>query len=181
MAVSVLTDREFFRGSLEDLKAVREAVELPLLRKDFILDEVQILEARAYGADTVLLIVRILDFRRLRDLINFSLELGMPPLVEIFSLEEAKIALEAGAQIIGINNRDLDTLRTDINLTRELAPKIKELGAEFVIAESGIETREQIEELMNCGVDAFLIGTSLMRSEDPYRKLKELLGFQTTC
>ena len=180
-AVSVLTDREFFSGSLEDLKAVREAVDLPLLRKDFIIDEVQILEARAYGADTLLLIVRILDPKRLKDLINFSLELGMPPLVEVFSLEEAEVALEAGAQIVGINNRDLDTLRTDVNLTKELAPKIKEMGARFVIAESGIETREQIEELMNYGVDAFLIGTSLMKSEDPYRKLKELLGFQTTC
>ncbi len=180
-AISVLTDREFFSGSLEDLKAVRDAVDLPLLRKDFIIDDVQILEARAYGADTVLLIVRILDPKKLRDLINFSLELGMPPLVEVFSLEEARIALKAGAQIVGINNRDLDTLKTDTNLTKELAPKIKELGAKFVIAESGIESREQIEELMGYGVDAFLIGTSLMKSDNPYSKLRELLGFQTTC
>ncbi len=180
-AISVLTDREFFRGSLEDLKAVRDTVDLPILRKDFIIDDVQILEAKAYGADTLLLIVRILDSKKLRDLINFSLELGMSPLVEVFSLEEARMALEAGAQIVGINNRDLDTLRTDVNLTKELAPKIKELGARFVIAESGIETREQIEELMNYGVDAFLIGTSLMKSDNPYGKLRELLGFQTTC
>ena len=181
VAISVLTDREFFGGSLEDLRAVREAVNLPILRKDFIIDEIQILEAKAYGADTLLLIVRILDDRKLRKLIDLSLDLGMPPLVEVFSLEEAEKALEAGAEIVGINNRDLDTLKTDVNLTKELAPKIKELGARFVIAESGIETREQIEELMNYGVDAFLIGTSLMKSEDPYRKLKELLGFQTTC
>lgn len=177
-AISVLTDREFFMGSLEDLRSVREVVKLPILRKDFIVDEVQILEAKAYGADALLLIVRILDDRRLKDLIAFSLELGMSPLVEVFSLDEAKRALEAGGRVIGINNRDLNTLRVDLNLTRELAPQIKELGARFVIAESGIESREQVEELIGYGVDAFLVGTSLMRSEDPYGKLRELLGFQ---
>ncbi len=177
IAISVLTDREFFGGSLDDLKKVREAVNIPLLRKDFIIDEIQILEAKAYGADTVLLIVRILESKKLKELINFSQELGLPPLVEVFSLDEAKIALDAGARIVGVNNRDLDTFKIDLSLTRELAPKIKELGAEFVIAESGIETRQQIEELLNCGVDAFLIGTALMRSGDPHKKLKEFLGF----
>ncbi len=176
-AISVLTDREFFNGSLEDLKRVREVVSLPVLRKDFIIDRIQVLEAKAYGADTLLLIVRILSPKKLKELISFSRELGLEPLVEVFSLEEAEIALDTGVQILGINNRDLDTLKTDINLTRELAPKIKELGAKFVVAESGIETREQIEELMGYGVDAFLIGTSLMKSEDPYQKLRELLGF----
>jgi len=176
-AISVLTDREFFNGSLEDLKKVREAVDLPLLRKDFVIDEVQVLEAKAYGADTVLLIVRILSPEELKRLIKFSEDLGLPPLVEVFSLEEAKIALDAGAKVIGINSRDLDTLKVDLNLIKELAPKVKELGANFVIAESGIETREQVEELLGCGVDAFLVGTALMKSEDPYSKLKELLGF----
>lgn len=177
VAISVLTDREFFNGSLEDLKEVREAVSVPLLRKDFIIHKVQVLEAKAYGADTLLLIVRILPPRELGELISFSRELGLEPLVEVFSLEEAKVALDQGATVIGINNRDLDTLKVDINLTKELAPKIKELGAKFVIAESGIETREQIEELTGYNVDAFLVGTSLMKSEDPYAKLKELLGF----
>ncbi|EDP76536.1 indole-3-glycerol phosphate synthase TrpC [Hydrogenivirga sp. 128-5-R1-1] len=177
VAISVLTDREFFGGSLEDLREVREAVSLPILRKDFIIHRVQVLEAKAFGADTLLLIVRILSPEELGGLIGFSRELGLEPLVEVFSLEEAKVALDAGAQVLGINNRDLDTLRVDVNLTKELAPKVKELGAEFVIAESGIETREQIEELTNYNVDAFLIGTALMKSEDPYSKLKELLGF----
>ncbi|RLJ71566.1 indole-3-glycerol phosphate synthase [Hydrogenivirga caldilitoris] len=177
VAISVLTDREFFNGSLEDLREVREAVSVPVLRKDFIIHKVQVLEAKAYGADTLLLIVRILSPRELGELISFSRELGLEPLVEVFSLEEAKVALDHGATVIGINNRDLDTLKVDINLTKELAPKIKELGAKFVIAESGIETREQIEELTGYNVDAFLVGTSLMKSEDPYAKLKELLGF----
>ncbi len=176
VAVSVLTDREFFNGSLDDLKKVRETVNLPLLRKDFILDEVQILEAKAYGADAVLLIVRILSPDRLRSLVAFSEDLGLTPLVEVFSLEEAKVALDAGAQVIGVNNRDLDSLQVDVNLTKEIGPKIKEMGATFLVAESGIETRDQILELMNLGVDAFLIGTALMKSGDPQRKLKELLG-----
>ncbi len=177
VAVSVLTDREFFGGSLEDLAKVREAVNIPLLRKDFIIDEVQVLEAKAYGADTLLLIVRMLTPERLRSLIEFSEELGLVPLVEVFSLEEAKLALDSGARVVGINNRDLDTLEMNLGLSKELAPKIKDLGAEFVIAESGIESREQIEELLNLQVDAFLVGTALMKSDDPYKKLKELLGF----
>jgi len=176
-AISVLTDREFFGGSLEDLQEVRKAVSLPLLRKDFIVHKVQVLEAKAYGADTLLLIVRILSPDKLSELVEFSRELDLEPLVEVFSLEEAKVALDVGARVIGINNRDLDTLKVDLNLTKELAPKVKEIGAEFVIAESGIDSREQIEELTNYNVDAFLVGTSLMKSEDPYGKLKELLGF----
>ena len=177
-AISVLTDREFFSGSLEDMESVRKAVNLPILRKDFIVDEIQILEAKAYGADTVLLIVRMLTPKKLGEMIAFCEELGVPPLVEVFSLEEAKIAVDAGARIVGVNNRDLDTLEMNPKLAWELAPKIKELGAQFVVAESGIESRRQIEELLNRNVDAFLIGTSLMKSNDPYRKLKELLGFE---
>ena len=177
VAISVLTDGNYFGGSVEDLKRVSEAVDIPVLRKDFIIDELQILEAKAYGADAVLLIVRALSPERLKDLIAYAYDLGLEPLVEVFSLQEAKLALRSGARVIGINNRDLETLKVDVFLTKELAPKIKELGAQFVVAESGIETREQIEELLNCQVDAFLIGTSLMKSDDPARKLKELLGF----
>ncbi len=177
VGISVLTDREFFNGSLEDLERVSEAVDLPVLRKDFVIDEVQVLEASAYGADAVLLIVRILTQDKLKSLIDLSNQLSLTPLVEVFSLEEAQRAMDAGAEVIGINNRDLDTLTLDLNLTRELAPKIKEMGARFVIAESGIETREDIEDLLKYNVDAFLVGTSLMKSQDPYQKLKELLGF----
>ncbi len=177
VAISVLTDKSFFSGSLEDLYEVRKRVNLPLLRKDFIVDEVQILEAKAFGADAVLLIVKILQPDKFRRLHDFALELGLTPLVEVFTLEEAKLALDSGAQVLGVNNRNLDTLEVDISLSKELIPKIKEMGASWVIAESGIDSRRQILELMNVGADAFLVGTSLMRSPDPARKLKELLGF----
>jgi indole-3-glycerol phosphate synthase len=176
VAISVLTDKTFFNGSLEDLRQVRSKVNLPILRKDFILDRVQILEAKAFGADAVLLIVKMLDRGKLKELYEFAVELGLTPLIEVFSLEEAKLSLDMGAELIGVNNRDLQTLRVDINLSKELIPRIKEEGARFVVAESGIETREHIIELMNLGADAFLVGTALMKSPDPYRKLKELLG-----
>ncbi len=177
VAISVLTDKEFFKGSLEDLIQVRKAVDLPLLRKDFIIDPIQLEEAKAFGADIVLLIVRILEESLLKDLIDYAKELGLSSLVEVFDIKEAEKAIKAGANIIGINNRDLDTFQVDINKSKTLGPKIKQMGARFVIAESGIESREQILELENSGIDAFLIGTSLMRSEDPVRKLRELLGF----
>jgi len=177
IAISVLTDFNYFKGSLEDLKKVRNTVKLPLLRKDFTVDKLQILEAKAFGADIVLLIVRMLSEKELKELINFSKELGISPLVEVFTLEEAKRAIDQGAEIIGINNRDLQTFKIDLNRTRELAPKIKDMGAKFVISESGISKREEILDLMNYQVDAFLVGTSLMKSANPYKKLKELLGF----
>lgn len=177
IAISVLTDSNYFKGSLEDLKKVRNTVKLPLLRKDFTVDKLQILEAKAFGADIVLLIVRMLSEKELKELINFSKELGISPLVEVFTLEEAKRAVDQGAEIIGINNRDLQTFKIDLNRTRELAPKIKDMGAKFVISESGISKREEILDLMNYQVDAFLVGTSLMKSANPYKKLKELLGF----
>ncbi len=176
-AISVLTDREFFKGSLEDLARVRSSVGIPVLRKDFVIDEIQILEAKAYGADAVLLIVRILEGKRLAQLVSFAEDLGLSPLVEIFSTDEAPRAVDAGARIVGVNNRDLDTLRVDISVSRDLAPLLKDLGAELVVSESGIESRAQIEELTACGVDAFLVGTALMKSADPHRKLRELLGY----
>jgi len=176
VAVSVLTEEGFFGGSLEDLGRVRSALNIPLLRKDFILEEIQILEAKAFGADAVLLIVRILEERKLATLVSLAEELKLTPLVEIFSREEAEVALGSGARVVGVNNRDLKSLRTDLSVSRDLAPVLKELGAELVVSESGIETREQVEELSRYGVDAFLVGTALMRSEDPARKLRELLG-----
>lgn len=176
-AISVLTDRQFFGGSLEDLREVKERVSLPVLRKDFIIHPIQVLEAKAYGADVILLIVRILEDSLLVDLLEFSKELGLYHLVEAFNLKEAERAIKAGAKVIGINNRDLDTLKVDISLSKELTPRVKEMGARFVVAESGIENRKQIVELEGVGVDAFLVGTSLMKSKDPVRKLKELLGY----
>ncbi|MDW8095822.1 MAG: indole-3-glycerol phosphate synthase TrpC [Aquificaceae bacterium] len=180
VAISVLTDTKFFGGSLQDLSDVRKGVNLPLLRKDFIIHPVQLLEAKAYGADVVLLIVRILEDSLLRELLEYAEMLGLYHLVEVFNLEEAERALKAGARVIGINNRDLDTLKVDVSLSERLAPSIKDMGAKFVIAESGIENREQILRLENSGVDAFLIGTSLMKSPDPVKKLKELVGFASS-
>ncbi|MCS6875919.1 MAG: indole-3-glycerol phosphate synthase TrpC [Aquificaceae bacterium] len=180
VAISVLTDTKFFGGSLQDLSDVRKGVNLPLLRKDFIIHPVQLLEAKAYGADVVLLIVRILEDSLLRELLEYAEVLGLYHLVEVFNLKEAERALKAGARIIGINNRDLDTLKVDVSLSERLAPSIKDMGAKFVIAESGIENREQILRLENSGVDAFLIGTSLMKSSDPVKKLKELVGFASS-
>ena len=177
VAISVLTEPHYFKGSLDDLKRVRETVNLPILRKDFTIDKIHILEAKAFGADIILLIVRMLSERELYELLRFSEELGLSALVEVFSLDEAKRALDAGARIIGINNRDLETFKVDISRSKELAPKIKELGAKFVIAESGISKREEVLELMNHQVDGFLIGTSLMKSDNPYKKLRELMGF----
>ena len=176
-AISVLTEDKFFSGSLEDLEEVRKAVSIPVLRKDFIFDPVQVLEAKAFGADAILLIVRILEHEQIADLLAYAESLELDALVEVFSLEEAERALKVGAKIIGVNNRDLETLRVDLNLSKELAPKIKQMGAKFVVVESGIENREQIIEFESLGVDAFLIGTSLMKEKDPVKKLRELLGF----
>jgi len=177
VAVSVLTDRTFFNGSLEDLWEVRKGVSIPILRKDFIIDPVQIEEARAFGADAVLLIVRILDFELLKDLVSYSYELSLTPLVEVFTLKEAELALKADAKVVGVNNRDLDSLKVDLNLSLELIPKIKEMGAPYVIAESGIESKEDVRKLKEVGADAFLVGTALMRSLNPEEKLKELLAY----
>ncbi len=177
VAISVLTEDKFFNGSLKDLEEVRNAVALPVLRKDFIFDPVQVLEAKAFGADAILLIVKMLEYGQLQDLLTYAESLRLDALVEVFSIEEAEKALKAGAKIIGINNRDLETLKVDLDLSKKLAPKIKQMGAKFLIVESGIENREQILEFESLGVDAFLIGTSLMRERDPVKKLKELLGF----
>ncbi len=176
VAVSVLTEERFFSGSLEDLSRVRSAVNIPVLRKDFILDRVQILEARYHGADSVLIIVRILERNLLKDLISFSEDLGMRPLVEVFSYTEALKALEAGAEILGVNSRDLDTLEVNLKTMEDLIPRIKELGVKCLVAESGIEGRDQVERLTSLGADALLVGTSLMKSEDPCSKLRYLRG-----
>jgi len=175
-AISVLTDKVYFKGDVVFLKMVRQVVSVPVLRKDFIIDKRQILEAFAYGSDSFLLIAGILTEPQLRELINYGREFGMEPLVEIHTFEEGAKSLMAGAKIIGINNRDLKTFKVDINRSKELAPKMKEMGAEIVVAESGISTREEILELKKHGVDAFLIGESLMREKDIGRKLRQLLG-----
>lgn len=173
-ALSVLTDQEYFGGCDADLRAARDACSLPVLRKDFVVDPFQLYEARAIGADAVLLIVRALSDLELRELLQLSHSLGMDALVETHSQAEVRRALDAGARVIGVNNRDLDTLTTDV----ALAPRLRSLvPPECVfVAESGISTPEQIKLLADAGVDAVLIGESLLRSADPGARLRELLA-----
>jgi indole-3-glycerol phosphate synthase len=173
-ALSVLTDEKYFGGSDADLLAARAACSLPVLRKDFVVDPFQLYEARAIGADAVLLIVRALSEAELRELLQLSHSLGMDALVETHSEEEVRRALEAGAQVIGVNNRDLDTLRTDVSLALRLRPLVPPHCV--FVAESGISTPEQISRLADAGIDAVLIGESLLRSVDPGLRVRELLA-----
>ena len=172
-ALSVLTDATYFGGSDDDLSAARRTSGLPVLRKDFVVDPYQIYEARAIGADAVLLIVRALSQTELHELLKLTQSLGLEALVEAHSAPEVERALQAGARVVGVNNRDLDTLVTDVSL----APRLRALvPAECVfVAESGIAQPEQVALLLEAGVDAVLVGESLLRSADPAAKLRELV------
>ena len=172
-AISVLTESDFFGGSLEDLQRVKRACVLPVLCKDFIFTSFQILCARIYGADLVLLIVRILEKEKLFELYKLAKELGMTPLVEVHNQKELEIALELEARWLGINNRDLDNLKVDLNTTRELLPLIP--PDRIIISESGFSKREELEEFRAMGVQGFLIGTSILKSAQPFQKLRELV------
>lgn len=162
--LSVLTDAPFFQGSLDDLRRVRAEVSLPVLRKDFILDKYQLLEARAAGADAVLLIAECLDDCNLRALHNEAVALGMTPLVELYEPENLPRVLEAGATLIGINNRNLHTFKTDLDHTLRMREKVPDTC--LLVAESGIRTRSDVERLEAAGVDAILVGETLMASPD---------------
>jgi indole-3-glycerol phosphate synthase len=173
-AVSVLTDRDFFGGSLDDLRRVRERVALPVLRKDFVIDPLQVWEARASGADAVLLIVRILADERMRELHELATELGMAVLVEAHDRGEVERALGIGARLLGINNRDLATFQTALALSLAMAA---EVPAEVtLVAESGIRTAADVDRLGASGVDAVLVGESLMRQQDTARAAAALAG-----
>ena len=172
-ALSVLTDSHFFQGSIDYLSEIRQMVSLPLLRKDFVFDEYQIFEARGYGADAVLLIAAVLDDKELCDFVKLSLDLGMAPLVEVHDEIELERALKANAELIGINNRNLQTFKMDINTTVRLMNSIPE--DKIVVSESGINTKEDIKLLKDEGVDAFLIGEALMREADIGKKLREFV------
>ena len=172
-ALSVLTESHYFLGSPSYIGMIKERVGLPLLRKDFILEEYQIYESRVLGADCVLLIVRILPPELLERLVALARRLGMAALVEVHTEEELKVALDTETTLIGINNRDLDTFRTDIAVTLELISHIPE--GFVVVSESGIDSPADIARLKAAGVDAFLIGEALMRAEDTGAKLKELI------
>jgi indole-3-glycerol phosphate synthase len=173
-ALSVLTEPEFFGGSLDHLHAVREAVELPILCKDFIVDSVQIFAARAMGADAILLIVGILDDGELDHFQYQARDLGMRALVEVHTEEEVERALRTGATMIGINNRDLTRMKTDSATTGRLRPLIPK--GRTVVSESGIETRADIDALHEIGVDAALVGEALLRAPDLEAKVRELSG-----
>jgi indole-3-glycerol phosphate synthase len=173
-AISVLTDQEYFKGCLEDMKKVRSEVALPVLRKDFILTEAQVYESVASGADAFLLIVAALTDEELKRLYELGRTLQSDVLVEVHDLAEMDRALEIDAEIIGINNRNLHTFEVDLKTTSELAPEIPSecLG----ISESGIRTREDVEFVKEQGIHCLLIGESLMRDGDPERALKQLRG-----
>lgn len=172
-ALSILTDRNFFQGSIDYLSEIRHHVSIPLLRKDFVFDEYQIFEARGYGADAVLLIAAVLDDKELTDFVELSLNLGMTPLLEVHDEAELERGLKTNAELIGINNRDLQTFKTDLNTTVRLINNIPD--DKIVVSESGINTKEDIKLLKDAGVDAFLIGEALMREADIGAKLRELV------
>jgi len=173
-ALSVLTDAEYFGGSLDYLCEARAAVSIPVLRKDFVIDPLQVWEARAAGADAILLIVRILDDAQLADLNALARELGMGVLVEVHTAPELERALSAGAEIVGINSRDLDTFHTDLNVALSLAASVP--ADRIVVAESGIRTAADVDRVGAAGAHAILVGESLMRQPDLTAAVAALAG-----
>jgi indole-3-glycerol phosphate synthase len=173
-AMSVLTDTPFFGGSLDDLRRARAASGLPLLRKDFVVDPYQVVESRAAGADAMLLIVAALRDEELRRLLDAIHRLGMEALVEAHDAGEVARALAAGAMLIGVNHRDLRTFTMNMDLAASLRPLIP--ADRLVVAESGIKTRQDVERLRAAGIDAVLVGETLMQAPDPAAVLRALLG-----
>lgn len=173
-ALSVVTEKDFFLGDISYIEAIKKEVSLPVLRKDFILEEIQVRESLSAGADAVLLIARLHTMERLKDLVRACIEEGLVPFVEVHSREDLDKALATDAIIIGVNNRDLSTFKTDIGVSIELKPFIP--NDRIAISESGIERRKDIETLERIGYRGFLIGESLLREKDMGKKLKELLG-----
>jgi len=172
-AISVLTDEKYFGGSLADLQSVRRAVDLPILRKDFVLNGYQVVEARAYGADAVLLIAAALDADDLNDLLEETRVLRMDALVEVHTEEELELALGCGAPLIGINNRDLQTFTSDLETTRRLAPLVAD--GHVLVSESGIHSGAQVRELARLGIHAVLVGEALVTASSAAEKLRELV------
>jgi len=173
-AVSVLTDGQYFGGSIQDLEAVRRAVEIPVFRKEFIIHPLQLLEARAAGADGILLIVRILTDEALRSLHAHALELGLTPLVEVHHGDELHRALAAGADLIGINNRNLESFTTSLDVTLGLLGEIP--GGVTVVSESGIRTAEEVDRLGSAGVHGVLVGETFLKAPDPGVATAALVG-----
>jgi indole-3-glycerol phosphate synthase len=191
--LSVLTDEKFFQGSLDYLRQIRAAVKLPLLRKDFVIDERQILEAIEWGADAILLIVAILTDAQLERFHSLAIEAGLAVLVEVHDEEELDRALKISPSLIGVNNRNLKTFKVDLATTERLAARIEDgrlkmaktstpssilypLSSPLLVAESGIHSRSDVERLEQCGAQAILVGESLMRGGDIRAKVRELIG-----
>jgi len=172
-AISVLTEQNYFQGSISHLMSIREEVQLPLLRKDFIFDPYQVYESRAYGADAILLIVAALSQEKLEELVSLSHSLGLRCLVEVHNEDEVDRALQSQAQIIGINNRDLNSFTVDINTTGKLRPLIP--PGRIVVSESGINSRQDVAKLKGWGVSAVLVGEALVTAENVITKMKELM------
>ena len=172
-ALSILTDRPFFQGALATMANVRRSVPVPILQKDFLLDEIQCYEARAYGADAILLIAAILEPRQMVDLFHLADSLGMAALVEVHSEKELERVIE-WAPIIGINNRDLTTFNVDLETTFRILPEVPE--EKIIVSESGIATREDVKKLEAVKVHAILVGEVFMRAPDIAAKVKELMG-----
>lgn len=175
--LSVLTDVKFFQGSLDYLRQIRTAVQLPLLRKDFIIDERQVLEAAEAGADAILLIVAILDDARLHELHALATDAGLAVLVEVHDALELERALAVGPRLLGVNNRDLKSFKVDLGTTERLAARVRGLGAEapLLVAESGIHSRGDVERVARSGAGAVLVGESLMREVDIPAKIRQLV------
>ncbi|HVU09329.1 MAG TPA: indole-3-glycerol phosphate synthase TrpC [Verrucomicrobiae bacterium] len=186
--LSVLTDEKFFQGSLDYLRQIREAVRLPLLRKDFIIDERQILEAIEWGADAILLIVAILSDEQLQKFHSLAVEAGLAALVEVHDETELERVLKISPQLIGVNNRDLKNFKVDLATTEKLAAELKSRAGfqpapgrqdacpTLLVAESGIHTRADVERLKKCGAKAILVGESLLRDGNIQTKIRELIG-----
>ena len=175
--LSVLTDEKFFQGSLRYLDQIRAAVKIPLLRKDFIIDARQILEAIEWGADAILLIVAILDDAALAELHRLAVDAGLSVLVEVHDEEELERALQIDPALIGVNNRDLKTFKVNLETTERVAARLQKLPQRpLLVAESGIHQRAEVERVRACGADAILVGESLMKERDIAAKVRELLG-----
>ncbi len=174
-ALSVLTDRKYFQGSLEDLVAVRGVVDVPILRKEFVVDDYQLWETRAAGADAVLLIVAALEPEALRDLFHAAKGVGLATLVEAHTERELDEALALGAQVVGINNRDLQTLTTSLAPSLALLPRIP--PGTVAVSESGISSRADVEQVARAGAHAVLVGEALVRADDVSAKLRELCSW----
>jgi len=180
--LSVLTDKTFFQGSLDYLRQIRAAVKVPLLRKDFIIDERQILEAIEWGADAILLIAAILTDEQLKGFHSLATEAGLAALVEVHDEAELERALKISPTLIGVNNRDLKTFKVDLATTERMAARMEDggwkmaRGSRLLVAESGIHTRADVERLQKCGAHAILVGESLLRGGEIRSKIRELIG-----